>query len=88
MPSSALIVLLRTHGGTLTPTGLALLRLVQIQGDRMLAQTVREDYKREKEVYLELLVLAERDAVAGPILIAHVQRILDEESQLFHNRNW
>lgn len=89
MASPALRALMKARIGTLTPTGWALVRLVKIQGDTMLShyqQDKLDIYRQDKELYLELLVLAERDAIAGPYLTMYVQQILDEESHLYRMR--
>lgn len=73
----------------LSPTGWQLLELVRWQGDRMLFQLKHgtpEQYRAEKQFYIELLELAEKDPICAPILIQHVQAVLDEESILY--RAW
>ena len=65
--------------GVLTPTGWELLALVKFQGDYMMKQPTHEAYLVERDAYLDLLVLAERDAICAPILITAAQRALDED---------
>ena len=72
----------------LTPpvvTGRELLALVLYTGQAMLASETREQYLVRKDKFIYLLTIAEHDAYCAPILIAHVQTILDEESRIFHS---
>jgi hypothetical protein len=51
----------------------------------MLAAQRRIDYLKYKEHFIELLKVAEKDALAGPYLTREVQFILDEESKRFRD---
>jgi hypothetical protein len=78
-----------TAGHAVAPTGPALLELVRVQGERMLAALradQQERYRIEKDRYIELLKIAEHDAYCVPILTTSVQAVLDEESRAWRAR--
>ena len=82
-PPPRALILVKQEYRTLSPTGWALLQLVIKQGDRMLwhrRHGRHEDYLEEKAFYLELLEIAQSDVICAPILINHVQRVLDAEA--------
>lgn len=66
------------------PTGWELLTLVRAAGFRMLRQRqhgTHERYLEERDAYITLLEIAEKDSICAPILIREVQTVLDEESR-------
>lgn len=82
------IVVLRTSTTTLVPTGPALLRLVRLAGDKMVearSRGQRDLYSQLKDAYIELLEIAQNDTYCAPILIATVQGVFDEESEIYRS---
>lgn len=75
----------RLPPGVPVPTGHELLVLVLAWGQKMLAAETHAQYLERREQFIYLLTIAEKDAYCAPILISHVQSILDEESRIFHS---
>jgi hypothetical protein len=77
------------RSGVPVPTGPLLLQFVRWAGDRMLEQLRHGNhalYLEQRDFYIDLLDIAQKDSYCAPRLTESVQRVLDEENQSYRDR--